>query len=72
MSPDDIFGNYVSSFVKDMFIGVCPKCENKNCQIPIDSPRAQRIIKENNLEIKEYYRKPYREKYVWESDDSEK
>lgn len=61
-----------SGYIRTFLIDICPQCENKKCMIPLDSPRAQRIIKENNLEIKEYVRKPLIEKFVWEKDDSEK
>ena len=61
---NDTYSRFLRNSCKD----ICPKCENKNCMIQIDTPRAQRIIKENNLEIKEYYRKPLMDQFVWEKD----
>jgi len=31
----------------------CPNCESKNTMIPFDTPKAQEIIKENDLSVPE-------------------
>ena len=59
---------YVDAMVKNM----CPRCENKNTMIPLDTPRAQKIIREYNIEMIEFIRDEFEKKYPWDQDKLKK
>ena len=54
------YGIVLAIFVEDLDANLCPQCKNRNCMIPIDSTRAQKIIEMFEIEIPEEEIKPPR------------
>jgi len=47
------YGVFQALFADDLDASLCPQCKNRNCMIPIDSARAQKIIEIYEIEVPE-------------------
>jgi len=64
-----IFGVQLAQYIYAMHRNLCPSCENRNTMIPVESPRAQKLIKEYDLVIPDIseVEERKRPKFPWET-----
>jgi len=66
------YGPLTGGLLKEMHSNLCPQCDNRNCMIPIDSFRAQKLIEDFRIALPENNpEESQTEKFVWEKNEPE-